>query len=214
MSELIGLHPCNMCGIATEHDSTRIYRKDNIDFEIPSSFKAASSICCRGCKTASIFEIISDSKGIILNYYPPRLWKSLPDWVAKLEEIDDKLYGLLNEVYSAANETQFRLLAMGVRSALDHTMINILGHDIGTFEDKLKEMVKQDHISKNQKEMILTTIDAGSAATHRGFKPPRDLLEQMLSVMEIIIQTHYITGPMMQTMKTIIPPRPPFKKKE
>ena len=64
----------------------------------------------------------------------------------------DNIYNLLVEVYSAANDEQFRLLAMGVRAVLDHVMTRIVG-DIGGFERKLAEMVTKEHLSSRQKEM-------------------------------------------------------------
>jgi dihydroxyacetone kinase DhaKLM complex PTS-EIIA-like component DhaM len=102
---------------------------------------------------------------------------------------------------------------MGVRSALDHVMDKILGADMGSFEANLHEMVKRGHITANQRDNLAIVIDAGSASTHRGFRPPRDLLDEMLAVMENIIRAHYITGPMLATAKTSIPPRPPRSRK-
>jgi hypothetical protein len=53
-----------------------------------------------------------------------------------------------------------------------------------------------------------TVIEAGSVAAHRGFKPPRDLLEHVVTVMEDVIGSHYITGPMLLQLRQHIPPRP------
>jgi hypothetical protein len=100
---------------------------------------------------------------------------------------------------------------MGVRTALDYVMIQIIG-DVGGFENKLGEMVAQGHITEKQKKNLSTVIDAASAAAHRGFKPNRDLLEEMVSTMEGIIRDNYVTGPMLQTLTTLIPPRPPRAK--
>jgi hypothetical protein len=138
------------------------------------------------------------------------LWTRVPEWIVKLESIDAGLHDLLVEVYSAANDTQTRLFSMGLRAALDHTMTRIVG-DVGGFEQKLDKMVEQRHLSEKQRETLATVIDAGSATAHRGFKPSQDLLEQMLAVMEGIVRDHYITGPMLATMRTTIPPRPTRK---
>lgn len=87
-------------------------------------------------------------------------------------------------------------------------MIQIVG-DTGSFEQKLKLMQEKGHLSDHQRDMLSTVIDAGSAAAHRGFKPPRDLLQEMLVVMESVIRDHYITRPMLAEMKRFIPPKPP-----
>lgn len=87
-------------------------------------------------------------------------------------------------------------------------MTRILGGDAGGFEAKLDEMVKQDHLTPKQRENLAIVIDAGSASTHRGFRPPRQLVEEMVIVMENVVREHYVTGPMLKTAKIQIPPRP------
>jgi hypothetical protein len=136
------------------------------------------------------------------------LWRRAPDWLKEIESTDPDLKGILDEVYSATNDKQVRLLSMGVRSALDYVMTKIIGKDIGSFERKLNEMVEQGHLTERQKVNLNVVIDAGSASTHRSFRPPRQLLEEMVTMMENIIRDHYITGPMLTTAKTLIPPRP------
>jgi hypothetical protein len=126
-----------------------------------------------------------------------------------IEAVDPDLYHLLLEVYSAANDEQTRLLAMGVRAALDLTMIKVLGGDGGSFERKLEMMVEAEHLTAKQAENLSIVIDAGSASSHRGFNPPRELLDEMVGVMESIIREHYVTGPMLGTARALIPPRPP-----
>lgn len=202
--------PCNTCGVETEHDVTLLNTLSEEDFKGKPIKREISAVSCRGCKTAAIREkIIKDNtEEDQLIYKPPRLWIQRPKWVEDLDSIDPTIYGLLLEVYSAANDDQFRLLSMGVRSALDHVMTYLVG-DIGGFEKKLDEMVKKKHISENQKDLLLIVIDAGSATAHRGFRPAPALLEQMIAVMETIIRQLYLVGPMLETLKTQIPPRPP-----
>lgn len=200
-------HPCNTCGRETVHycEANRTYTRmlDGKEIDVFIEF-----LYCAGCNTPTTTKMIYDNFGNPrTNYYPPRLWLTFPQWMEQLESRDPTLYELLKEIYSAANDKQFRLLAMGVRTALDYTMTSIVG-DIGGFERKLEKMVSQGHLTPDQSDMLATTIDAGSAASHRGFKPPKDLLEQMLSVMDMIIRQHYITKPMLARLKVNIPPRP------
>ncbi|MEK9285682.1 DUF4145 domain-containing protein [Bradyrhizobium sp. ISRA442] len=147
-----------------------------------------------------------------VTFRPPRAWAWPPEWLDALETLDNDLFGLLKEVYSAANDEQVRLLSMGTRTALDHLMNTVLGGDLGPFEKKLGEMVAQGHITGKQKEALEIVIDAGSASSHRAFKPPRQLIQAMLATMEGLIRDHYITGPMLKTAASLIPPRPPRKK--
>jgi hypothetical protein len=142
------------------------------------------------------------------SYVPPRNWRRTPEWVEQLEAIDPNLKALLDEVYEAANDRQPRLLSMGVRAALDQVMVAIVG-DVGTFEQKLAKMVADGHLSARQRNMLETVIDAGSSATHRGFRPPRSLLLEMMVVMEGVIRDHFITSETLQQLKRLIPPKPP-----
>jgi hypothetical protein len=204
---------CNSCGRETDHDVVwRDTRKEESPTEDLLEIER-SALQCAGCKECTILTRVQELSGPDLvdpsiEYEPPRLWRRPPNWITSLQEHDPDLKGLLHEVYSATNDKQVRLLSMGVRSALDHVMTKILGADMGSFSAKLDEMVRRNHITSKQRENLATVIDAGSASTHRGFRPPRQLLDEMLAVMESIIRDHYITGPMLTTAKTLIPPRP------
>jgi hypothetical protein len=143
-----------------------------------------------------------------ITYDPPRKWRRAPDWVEQLEAVDGDLKALLDELYEATNDAQPRLLSMGVRAVLDQVMVAIVG-DVGTFEQKLAKMVADGHLSANQRDMLETVIDAGSSATHRGFRPPRNLLLEMMVVMEGIVRDHFITRETLLQLKRLIPPKPP-----
>jgi hypothetical protein len=70
-------------------------------------------------------------------------------------------------------------------------------------------MAERHHLTTTQKEILATVIDVGSASSHRGFRPPRELLQEMMSELEAIIRRHYISEPMFKTARELIPPRPP-----
>lgn len=209
---------CNVCSHETDHD---VVFQDGSISEGPNGEVAESRILtvkCRGCGDQAIrqeqwyFDGVPDPGNentlVGVTYKPPRLWRRAPGWLASLDEIDPDLKGLLDEVYSATNDHQVRLLSMGVRSVLDHVMNRILEQDVGTFRNKLTQMVARGHLTEKQRDNLEIVIDAGSASTHRGFKPPRQLVEEMVIVMEGIVREHYITGPMLNTARMLIPPRP------
>lgn len=215
---------CNICMIKTEHDMIHSLMLDNQHPDGSASATEIFFLLCRGCKEPSVrkeywyFDYIPDPHKhpddnlIKTVYMPPRIWRRPPEWLPALEEIDPDLKGLLGEVYSVTNDQQVRLLSMGVRSVLDHVMRLILGSDEGGFEQKLNKMVENGHLTKRQGENLSIVIDAGSASTHRGYRPPRELVEEMVVVMENIVRDYYITGPMLKTAKTKIPPRPQPRK--
>ena len=156
----------------------------------------------------SVSEQDDDVDTVEVSFEPPRLWRRPPTWLKEKETIDPDLRGLLEEVYSAANEKQRRLLAMGIRAVLDHMMTLILGAGYGNFADKLSRMVDMGNLTKSQGENIRIVIEAGSASSHRAFIPPRELLYEMIIVMENLVREFYVTGPMLKTAKQKIPPRP------
>jgi hypothetical protein len=91
---------------------------------------------CRGCKELSIrnetwyVDLVphEENEGAQLTevtFSPPRLWRRRPNWLEQLQEIDPDLTDILIEVYSATNDSQFRLLASGVRTAVDYVMTQI-----------------------------------------------------------------------------------------
>jgi len=211
---------CNGCGRETDHDVLHEDTTSNEGSDSDWLETKRYALSCRGCHDwhlrieerylylPSQFNNPAEVTAVV-SFQPPRLWRRAPDWMDQLEEIDPDLRDLLKQVYSAANDEQVKLLSMGIRAALDHVMIKMLGGDIGGFEQKLSHMVAQHHLTPLQKQNLEIVIDAGSASSHRGYRPPRDLINGMMMTMEALIQTHYITGPMLQTARGLIPPRPP-----
>ena len=214
---------CNICVRETDHD---VLWRQNSSVDGPNGEILESRtliLRCRGCGDfairheqwfhSGIPDLQTEFECASISYVPPRTWRRPPVWIDKIPGDDLDLKGMLDEVYSATNTQQVRLLSIGVRTVLDHVMTRILGGDFSSFDSNLDEMVRQGHLTQRQRNNLSVVIDAGSASTHRSFRPPQDLLEEMVTVMESIIRDHYVTGPMLQTARTIIPPRPPRKKR-
>ena len=214
---------CNRCRRETDHDVIHNEIIDDIEAGDVASHTKVLVVSCRGCKQCAIreeewyFDYIPDEnsgrKLVRTTYLPPRLWHTPPEWLGNLQIIDVDLKNLLDEVYSVTNDQQIRLLSMGVRAVLDRVMTLILEGDIGTFEQKLQAMVAKKHLTDKQAENIGIVIDAGSASTHRGFRPAHELIAEMVVVMENMVREHYITAPMLATARERIPPRPPRRPK-
>ncbi|WP_409410646.1 DUF4145 domain-containing protein [Bradyrhizobium sp. AUGA SZCCT0176] len=214
--------PCNLCKRETEHDVLDVREASDEGPNGEVSSVKSYALRCRGCRDYSArieqwyFDGYFEGSSTTLTrveFQPARLWAWPPDWIGDLEALDSDLFGLLTEIYSAANDEQVRLLSMGTRTALDHLMNVVLGADYGPFEKKLTEMVAQGHLTGRQKDELETVIDAGSASSHRAFRPPRQLIQAMLATMEGLVQNHYITGPMLKTAASLIPPRPPRQRR-
>ena len=196
--------PCNLCAANTIHSAITI----NDHFEtLTSEYRIIDTIVCDGCKAVSVRTIstVNDKKKIV-SYEPPRSLFFERPWFPKLARLDPTLYGLMNEVYSVANERSSRLVVMGLRAALDHLMTTILG-DIGGFSEKLYKMEQDGHISTKQRELLETVIAGASATSHRGYRPKWNFVEQMVFRVESLIEQHYIADPELQKEKANIPKR-------
>jgi len=82
-------------------------------------------------------------------------------------------------------------------------------HFIGSRDDTTRRRTpshsKRHRNSRNSAEMLDVVIDADSASAHRGYRPPQELIEQMLTVAETIIRDHYIGQPILASEKKTHP---------
>lgn len=110
-------------------------------------------------------------------------------WSFNLPEEDMILYF---EVISAWDKGLFILALSGIRTLVDRYIVKKIG-DIGNFKDKLKKMLVEQHINQQQYNLLGTVIEAGNAAGHRGFKPDKEMLDNLLMVVEDIMSLEYRT---------------------
>lgn len=210
--------PCNSCARDTDHAVIAEETISEMEYPDSEAWVLERIVKCRGCGEVAVRrenmwrDLVPDyeeslSRVISVDYSPRRTWKRPPDWLKQIETLNADLHGLLVEVYSATNDDQVRLLAMGVRAALDVVMTQRVGVANG-FRDSLDKMVDQGFLSKSQRQSLDTVIGAGSAAAHRGFMPSRELLIEMVAILEGLVRELYVTGPMMKTLQTRIPPKP------
>jgi len=116
-------------------------------------------------------------------YFPPLPFRIRPNWLAKLPE---NYCSILNEVYSALDNSLFRLASAGTRTVIDCLIIEQIG-DIGGFEEKVKELVSKGIIDGDEQEFLLVLIDAGSASIHRNFNPDENSIKHMMDILEKIL---------------------------
>jgi hypothetical protein len=79
----------------------------------------------------------------------------------------------------------FIIASTGTRTALDVLTVDRIG-DIGNFRDKINELVKRGILEPDFGELLRNGIDAGSASTHRGFKPDAAAMKTMMDITEQI----------------------------
>jgi len=172
------------------------------------------SIChrilqCRGCDTVYVqrelwFSVDPDETSVV--YWPSPTVRSEPKWLPQLA--DDQLRTLMSDVYTAVNNDLRSLAAIGIRTAFDLSS-ELLGVDSSlSFAKKLTELEASGKIGKDEREILNTLIDAGSAAAHRGWNPTLDQLNTMLNTIENYLYRSFILGHEATRLKSGVPPRP------
>ena len=153
-----------------------------------------------------------------IKYWPALSKRKKPEWISDYGAIEVPNTGNLDEalaeLYSALNNDLYALASIGVRTAFD-IAAELLGVDPEeTFASKLKNLVKEGHIGKVDKERLEVLVEAGGASAHRGWKPNAKELSLLMDILESFLY-HAFVLPHRKTvleaetkkMKAAIPPR-------
>lgn len=132
-----------------------------------------------------------------------------PDWI---EDLPPTVKELLSEIYSALTLDLRALPAMGVRAVIDSVCVELVG-DIGSFDEKLRQLVRDGHLLERERPFLAAAIEAGSASAHRGHVPSSDDLGVLLDILERLLHGQYILPTAAQQIQANTPPRPPRSSK-
>lgn len=147
----------------------------------------------------------------IITSWPTPFRRKPPVWLVRIQ--DQVLRGLLEEVYEAMDADLRSIAAMGIRAALDRTFELAGANPAHGFGQKLAALEAQSVIGAEEKELLLIMTDAGSAASHRGWKPEPEELDSILAATEGLLQRVALLGPAAKKIKDRVPPRPGRPKK-
>lgn len=148
-------------------------------------------------------ETSPDFKGARHIDYPPKQCRVEPDWAGQLPE---QFQLLVREIYTALNAECLSLSAMGARTLIDLMLSDMLG-DVGGFETKLKKAVTGGLLTPGQTQTITAAVEAGHAASHRGFLPTVDLLFDVFDIVEHALKDRYVLTKASHRLGTSIPLR-------
>lgn len=95
---------------------------------------------------------------------------------------------------------------MGARTLIGIFALDKIG-DTGTFQEKLKALVKEGYLVHKQQDLLNTALDAGNAAAHRAYRPSAETLNHVIDVVENLIHS-YAPEKAGKVAKAEIPPRP------
>jgi hypothetical protein len=121
-------------------------------------------------------------------YFPRKPIREIPNWIMKLPA---KYLDILQEVYFSVNEGLLILPLNGIRTLLDVYIVSKVG-DIGSFDKKLEKLVKDGFITSSKAKVLNTAIDAGNASTHRGYRPDKETLFQILDIVENLLHSEIV----------------------
>lgn len=136
--------------------------------------------------------------------YPAPKPRDLPPWHDRLPP---GIYGLMNEVYGAMERDARRTALMGIRAVLEMIMIEKVG-DVGGFAQKADAMVDAHLLTPRNRSAVLATIDAGSAAVHRGHQPTVEDLDTALDIVETVLASLYHLPAAGERLRSSTPVRP------
>lgn len=213
---------CNNCGGVRNHfllHKEEVLDKEEVDeyssFEYWDCYEVLK--CC-GCDKISMrhrssFSEDRDEFGqeiINTTYYPPSMSRRKPRW---MDDISfslnfgiDNIKEILDEVYICLQNDAPRLAVMGVRSLVEHIILEKI-EDKGTFYENVTEFARAGFISDIQKDIIKRALDAGSAVTHRGFKPDKWLVADVVDIAESLVEMLYVNPSRSRRIEKKTPPR-------
>lgn len=188
---------CNCCLGETNHDilaeHTREWDEEDKWGNLMYVERQINQLVqCRGCENISLRRICTASGEENTIYcFPPSASRKLPIWLSgwfpySVTDNQVDIAYLFHEVYSAIHSGSYRLAMMGTRAIVDLALTDKLG-DIGGFEKKLKAARDHGWITEIHSKTLKAAIDAGSAASHRAYKPDKNQLNLVLDIVESFI---------------------------
>lgn len=144
--------------------------------------------------------------------YPKPDSRTKPRWFDEMNQVDDRLHGILSQMYVAYDNELYVLTAVGLRTALDRGT-EVLGIDPAiNFREKLNALKEGGWIGETERDILGVVTDAGNAAAHRGWEPNGKEIAALLDAMEVFLQRAFIVGKEALGIKASIPPKPKRQK--
>jgi hypothetical protein len=217
---------CPACGPNRYADIVAKHEQRDDDEESGVWFHATHAVLkCRGCgsvyckKTTLFSEDMDHRENPYTGEWEPYLpstetfWPSpvrreQPTWIGKIAAANSGLADLLSDVYGALDADLRVPAAIALRTVFDSST-ELLGIDAAKgFAEKLNDLQSLGKISSDEKTILETLTDAGSAAAHRGWRPSLSELDTMASIIESYLYRTFVLGDEAATLRRGIPPRP------
>lgn len=220
---------CNKCGLRTNHEilhkEISTWREDIDKHTTVEGGDIYYMIKCLGCGYVHLrhdewFSEDYDDEGnpiIRTRFYPPLTSRKKPDWLGSFDSVfwagDTVIEQLLSEIYEALHNGSLRLATMGIRSLLEHIMIDKVG-DHGSIGKNVEAFIEYGYISEKDRSVFREyVLEAGHAAMHRDFRPNLSDVKTLLDITEGLIASIYIHPKRAEKLAEKIPQRGKSNKK-
>ena len=186
---------CNQCERRTKHHVVAVREQQGSetikeDFVIDWINTYFLLECC-GCEEISVKRTswCSEDPYEHVEHYPPRVSRRQPPWI---EDIPEETAKLMREIYGALQGDQRRLALMGARTVIDGLLLRQVDGS-GTFKQRLDALEKKGFLSKINREVLDSALNAGHAATHRAYNPDADDLNRVMDIVENVLQAENLS---------------------
>jgi hypothetical protein len=212
---------CNACGRETNHHVLHEERTQGREAYADDAhmdwWAHYRMLRCAGCDTISMRIDSSNSEvygddgcpEIRTQHYPPRIFRPKPMSLsdpAFFLNCPFEVQELLQELYVCLHNDCVRAAAMAARALLEHVFVDTCG-DQGTFKKNVEAFQNAGHLSDTQRQLLETALNAGHAAIHRSFKPSKDDLVTVVSMVESLVELLYVQKHRVEQLRKRIPPR-------
>ena len=127
----------------------------------------------------------------------------LPEWYASLPA---KIHEMLLEVRYTLQKELSALPSMGLRSVIDMVCNDQVG-DIGSFAQKMHNLVEKRLITPKKRQIIETALEVGHASIHRGHFPTAKDLQVVMDIVDHLLEELYVLDKTSESLRASVPKR-------
>jgi hypothetical protein len=178
-----------------------------------------STLQCRGCGSVTFlsetwFSEDADPEdgtyNITVHQWPPtpKYGRPRPSWMWGLSlSVPLEVANFLAEIYSALDNENLRLCALGIRALIEQVMISQVGEQ-GSLGKNVDAFFTAGHVaSRDQRSFRSAIIGVGDAAMHRGYTPKVEDIHALLDITETLIASIFVHPELAREVGARIPPR-------
>ncbi|EMN1296321.1 DUF4145 domain-containing protein [Citrobacter freundii] len=132
---------------------------------------------------------------------------SAPEWIAKIQSVDEQLFQILNEMYVSFAKGHYILSSIGLRTIFDRTTEILKIHPGFTLEEKVSALKNDGYIGETEAKVLSSVIDAGNAAAHRGWSPKKSEFNELLDVIEKFVERTVLSKKSLEHITAQLPAR-------